>query len=67
MANVTINEGLCKGCVFCVQFCPFDCLSMSDGLNAKGFPYPVLKDEEKCTGCGACACLCPDFAIEVYN
>ena len=67
MADVIINEEACKGCVYCVEFCPVECLTMSDQFNARGFFYPLFGNEEKCTGCGACACLCPDFAIEVHN
>ena len=67
MVNVIINKDLCKGCVYCVHFCPVDCLSMGDQFNTKGFFYPVLENEDACTGCGACVRLCPDFVIEVYN
>ena len=65
MADIIISKELCKGCVYCVEFCPVKCLSMGDQFNARGFFYPIFENEEKCTGCGACACLCPDFAIEV--
>ena len=36
--RVFINRELCKGCGFCVEFCPFGVLEMSDGFNEKGYP-----------------------------
>jgi 2-oxoglutarate ferredoxin oxidoreductase subunit delta len=65
MIKVTINQEYCKGCYYCIQLCHKGCLSMSNQLNSKGFPFPTLVNPEECTGCGACALLCPDFAIEV--
>ncbi len=60
--KVFIRKELCKGCTFCVNFCPRQTLVMSKGLNAKGYHYPVI-DRDNCTGCDLCGMLCPDFAI----
>jgi len=61
--TVYITEERCKGCQFCVVFCPTDALSMAGRLNAKGYPLPDLTSPEDCNGCDLCGLYCPDFAI----
>ena len=60
--KVFIRKELCKGCSFCVSFCPRQTLVMSRNINAKGYHYPEV-DKDNCTGCDLCGMLCPDFAI----
>jgi len=62
---VHIIEERCKGCGFCVEFCPQRVLIMSSRTNSKGYHPPELKDDSLCIDCGLCALLCPDFAIYV--
>jgi ferredoxin len=38
---------------------------MTDVRNGKGYILPRLLDG--CTGCRACAEVCPDFVFEVYR
>jgi 2-oxoglutarate ferredoxin oxidoreductase subunit delta len=64
---VHIIEERCKGCGFCVEFCPQGVLLMSERTNAKGYHPPELTDDSHCINCGLCALLCPDFAIYVEN
>ena len=40
-------------------------LEMTEERNAKGYVLPRLLDG--CTGCRACADVCPDFVFEVYR
>ncbi len=61
--QVSISSERCKGCGFCVAFCPTGALEMSEGYNAKGYHYPELANPEKCSGCDLCGMYCPDFAI----
>ncbi len=61
--TVVVNVERCKGCGFCVEFCPTDALSMSATMNAKGYHYPALTAPESCNGCDICGMQCPDFAI----
>lgn len=49
----------CKRCGNCVAFCPLGILVADEW----GYPHQV--DKERCTGCGLCEMLCPDFAITV--
>lgn len=63
--KVFIDEELCKGCGFCIEFCPGGVLEKQDKLNSKGYHPPYTKYAEKCTGCGFCERVCPEFAIVV--
>jgi 2-oxoglutarate ferredoxin oxidoreductase subunit delta len=58
LPQITINEKWCKGCGFCVEYCPTDVLAM------KGV-VPVVVNLEACTVCQMCDYVCPDFAITV--
>jgi 2-oxoglutarate ferredoxin oxidoreductase subunit delta len=60
---VTINPELCKGCGFCIEFCPSGVLAFSDTFNDKGYHTPKAVKPEACTGCDLCGAYCPDFAI----
>jgi 2-oxoglutarate ferredoxin oxidoreductase subunit delta len=64
-ADITIERDLCKGCEFCIEFCPRKVLEKSDQLNKRGVYPPRVADEGKCTICGFCSSICPDFAISV--
>lgn len=55
----------CKGCRFCIDFCPKEILVESEGINAKGYHYPAIapgKDND-CIHCGFCNLVCPEMAI----
>lgn len=58
-----INIERCKGCGFCVAFCPARNLELSSKFNRKGYHFPVVADQSLCKGCDLCGMLCPDFAI----
>jgi 2-oxoglutarate ferredoxin oxidoreductase subunit delta len=66
LGTVVISADRCKGCAFCVAFCPRDALKLSETYNAKGYRVPELVSEDACTGCGLCGLYCPDFAIHGY-
>ena len=61
----TINELMCKGCGYCIKYCPKHILEMGTERSQRGHFYPVNIDAEKCTGCAICALMCPEAAIEV--
>ena len=64
---VHVIEERCKGCGFCVEFCPQHLLAMSERTNSKGYHPPEVIDDLSCVNCGLCALLCPDFAIYVED
>jgi 2-oxoglutarate ferredoxin oxidoreductase subunit delta len=64
-ARITVDPDRCKGCGFCVEFCPKGALAMSQEMNAKGYLLPTAIEEGKCLGCGLCEVICPDFGIHV--
>ena len=60
---VFITPEHCKGCGYCVEFCPTHVLALSESFNKKGYHPPEVVDAEACTGCDLCGMFCPDFAI----
>ena len=61
--EVFINTDRCKGCGFCIEFCPPKVLASSEKYNSHGYHPPALVNETACTGCDLCGLYCPDFAI----
>ncbi len=66
VGKITIKKDRCKGCEYCIIYCPKNCIELSDDLNAKGVRYAVYKNDD-CIACGMCARMCPDVCIEVYR
>ncbi|MBI5244149.1 MAG: 4Fe-4S dicluster domain-containing protein [Elusimicrobia bacterium] len=60
---VFVQAEICKGCSYCIEFCPTHSLEFSQEFNSKGYHYPVLAKPEACSGCDLCGLYCPDFAI----
>lgn len=61
--ELVIIEDRCKGCGFCVEYCPNDVLEVSDKYNSKGYHPPEIINIDECCYCGFCQIVCPDFAI----
>ncbi len=63
--QVYVVRDRCKGCKFCIEFCPEDVLEESRRMNAKGYHYPVVASgkDDGCVQCGFCTLVCPEFAI----
>jgi len=64
--SVRFNIETCKGCELCVEACPQGSLQLSPKINAQGYHYAVLI-QDNCTGCINCALVCPDAVITVYR
>jgi len=62
---VTIIEERCKGCEFCIEYCPRNVLTMSSAFNVKGYHFPFVETADRCVNCHFCEALCPEFAIFV--
>ncbi len=52
-----INAASCKGCKFCLQYCPAGAISLTRKKASIG--------GEACIGCGECIIVCPHGAIEI--
>ena len=65
--QVCVIEERCKGCGFCIEFCPQHILHHPAEPGSKGY-YTVRTDNsDKCTGCDICSMVCPDFAISIVS
>ncbi|MCU0572270.1 MAG: 4Fe-4S binding protein [Syntrophobacteraceae bacterium] len=60
---VHIIEDRCKGCGYCIEYCPKDVLVFSSRFNAKGYHPPEVSRPDDCVNCHYCEIICPDFAI----
>ena len=65
MAKARVLKEYCKGCQLCVEFCHKNVLKLSDKLDDRGIRVAMLADADSCSGCGNCALMCPDAAIEI--
>ena len=60
---VHILSDRCKGCGYCIEFCPKEILIFSEGFNQKGYHPPEVIKPEDCVNCHYCEIICPEFAI----
>jgi len=60
---VHILEERCKGCGYCIEFCPRQVLAFSSRFNERGYNPPVIKNPDDCVNCHYCEIICPEFAI----
>ena len=63
--RLKVNEFYCKGCGYCIEFCPKKVFGRKAELNSKGVRPPVIARPDDCVGCSQCNLLCPDFAIKI--
>jgi len=61
--KIHILKERCKGCGFCIEYCPRDVLEFSDEFNEKAYHPPQVKDEDLCVSCHLCELVCPEYAI----
>ena len=65
--RVAVKIELCKGCNLCINYCKNEVLQFSKNFNKQGYHYAEPVPDKECTGCMACAIVCPEVAIEVYD
>jgi 2-oxoglutarate ferredoxin oxidoreductase subunit delta len=64
---INITKDLCKECHLCIHFCPKGHIMPSSEYNVQGYHPVCVNEANECNGCGICATMCPDVAIEVYR
>jgi 2-oxoglutarate ferredoxin oxidoreductase subunit delta len=65
VGTVNVIKDRCKGCNFCIEFCPNNVLETSEEFNSKGYHPPKIANQENCVACELCQLICPEFAIYV--
>lgn len=63
--HIIINR--CKGCGFCIKYCPKKVLEFSEDFNRKGYHPPLVVRPDDCVDCKLCEVMCPEFAIWVTS
>ncbi|WP_243372457.1 mercury methylation ferredoxin HgcB [Geotalea sp. SG265] len=58
VTTLKLERELCSGCGRCVEVCPHQVFSLTDGISA-------VANLDACMECGACARNCPAGATEV--
>ncbi len=61
----TVQTEKCKGCGFCIVFCPKKVLEISDQVSAEGYFPAYQARPENCIHCAICCTMCPDIAINI--
>ena len=65
MKTHLIHPERCKGCGYCIAFCPKKVLFASKSqINEKGYA-PVEQAADGCIYCGICYAVCPDYVFEI--
>lgn len=65
--SVSVEARRCKSCELCIPVCPKKIMLISDRKNELGFRVAACRDLKTCTGCLACAQVCPEVAIEIVQ
>ncbi len=66
-SKVDVDKTKCKGCQYCLIYCPKHCFKMSEDVNRHGVHYAEFIGKAECISCGLCAAVCPDICITVYK
>lgn len=69
MGRIVVDARVCKGCGYCINFCPKKVIHFGETRNSSGYGNRVAEQIEgaDCAACKTCAIVCPDSAITVYK
>ncbi|MEK6673244.1 MAG: 4Fe-4S binding protein [Nitrospirota bacterium] len=65
--RISIDRELCKGCNYCVLYCPQGVIETANEFNMSGCFPAEARYPDRCDGCTLCAVICPEIAIEVWR
>lgn len=65
MPKAFVLEENCTGCVWCVDICPFDCITMADSTVERDHSQVAVVDQSTCVGCRLCVEICNKGAVVV--
>ncbi|HTA76032.1 MAG TPA: 4Fe-4S binding protein [bacterium] len=60
-----VDPETCTACEFCVDICPFDCISMQPRTDSPEFFKIAVVDEKKCVSCKLCETVCIKGSITI--
>lgn len=63
-ARPVVQEEICSACTYCVDICPFECLSLVEpGPNQPWLRVAALTNPKACVSCYLCEASCDKGAI----
>ena len=65
--QIEVNTNKCKGCFYCVKFCPSNKLVATNELNQKGYPIVRIAEDARCSGCNNCILMCSEGCISIFK
>lgn len=65
--DVQITDKFCKGCGYCIKYCPKNVIGYNDEMNKKGYRTAKVTDSSNCIGCQSCTAVCPEAAINIIK
>jgi electron transport complex protein RnfB len=65
MPKARVEEELCSACEYCVDICPFGCISMKPRTDPSAFFKTAVIDENLCMGCRLCEKVCAKESIRI--
>jgi len=65
--KIIIDKDKCKGCEYCIIYCPKKCIELSHAINVRGVNFAVFSKPQECIACRICAQMCPEVCIEVIQ
>lgn len=63
--HIQVQAERCKGCGWCIEFCPRHVIHESKEFNSKGYHPVYAEPDNECLNCGLCVLICPEFALKV--
>ena len=64
--KAVVNPDKCDGCALCVDVCPYQAISLIEGVDEQGKPYKrIVINKAQCKGCGVCQGTCPKDGVYV--